>query len=80
MVIIPKGNLLNPFGVRRAPREPISVRSVAKNPASNSHLTKQDKTTAIIQFLSLFSYVDSPPSYYRTPHDAYIISPSAFRL
>ena len=42
---------------------PTSQLSVAKNPASNSHFTKQNKTTAIIQFLSLFSNGDSPPSY-----------------
>ena len=65
VVAFSKGNFPNPFGVRRAPSEPaLSVFGGKKNPASKSHFTKQDKTTAIIQFLSLFSYGDSPPSYY----------------
>ena len=63
VVAFSKGNLPNTFGVRRAPSKPAPVISVVKNPASNSHFTKQDKTAAIIQFLSLFSYGDSPPGY-----------------
>ena len=42
-----KGNLLNPFGVQRAPSEPVSVYSVVKNPASKSHFIKNPKTPAL---------------------------------
>ena len=53
-----------PFGVRRAPSEPVSVISVVKNPASKSHFTNHNKTLHLSNFLSLFSNGDSPPSYF----------------
>ena len=37
--------LSQPFGVRRAPSEPVSVYSVVKNPASNFHFTKHPETS-----------------------------------
>ena len=63
-VILPEGNFRNPFGVRRVPSEPVSVISVVKNPASNSHFEKiLSKYTTFHHFLSLLSNGDSPPSY-----------------
>ena len=55
VVKIPEGNLRNPFGVRRAPSEPVSVISVVKIPRQN--LTSQ---TIIKRRIYLIFYHFSP--------------------
>ena len=50
--------------VRRTPSEPVSVFSVVKNPASNSHFTKHPETSRYHHFPSLITNGDSPPSYF----------------
>ena len=68
MVILPEGNFLNPFGVRRAPSEPASAASVVKNPASKSHFKKHLKMPCNRNFLSFIANGDSPPSYLSNPY------------
>ena len=60
VVNLSEGNFPNPSvsGELQASRFPCF--RWLKNPASKSHFTKQNKTAAIIQFLSLFSNGESP--------------------
>ena len=50
-VILSKGNLRNLSCVQRAPSEPVSVCSVVKNPASNSHFKKHPLSAAYFDAL-----------------------------
>ena len=64
VVAFSKGNLPNPFGVRRAPSEPASVLSVVKKiPRQILILQNTLKHHANHNFLSLISNGDSPPNY-----------------
>ena len=67
VVNLSEGNFRNPFGVRRAPSEPVSVFSVVKNPASKSHFINHNKMPHLSNFLSLFSKGDSPPKLFIIP-------------
>ena len=58
-VDLSKGNLRNPFGVRRAPSEPASVYSVVKKSHVNSHFTKHPQSAALIAIFYHLSQMET---------------------